>query len=166
MQPNSNKNQNDKHNSQKNKQKMLIQYQLGFVIHLNFVVHVILLTIINFLVAGIVIGITGQIYPIVKIENFSVFVIAILLYTATEIFIKHVVVRYLYKIILLTFGLLFYLVNLASFWIVNLSLEQISFLNDGTNIFTFTLLFMIVRMLFTTYVRKSKWIQGGFVHGI
>lgn len=164
MQPNSNNENNNK--KQSHHQKMLIHYQLGFVVHLNFVMHIVLLTIINFLVAGIVIGITSQFHPIVKFENFSVFMIAILLYTALEVFMKGVVVRYLYKIILLTFGVLFYLVNLVSFWIVNLSLKQISFLNDGTNIFTFTLLFMVVRMLFTTYVRKTKWIQGGFVHGI
>lgn len=163
MQPNPN-DPNKKDN--KKKYKNIMSYQLGVVLHLNFGIHILLLTIINILVMGILIGLSSRFYPLVKLESLQTFIIVALLFTFIEVFIKGIMVRYLYRFILITFGIMFYLSNLLTFWLVDLSVPQISFLYEGTNIFTFTLLFMVIRLLFTTYVRKSKWIQGGKIHGL
>lgn len=138
-----------------------MHYQLGLVLHLNFSVHIFLLTVVNILVGGIVVGLTSRFFPIISVETIEAFFIATMLFTLLEVFIKGIMVRYLYKFVLMTFGIMFYLTNLLSFWIIDLSISQITFLYNGTNIFTFTFIFMMIRLLFTTYVRKSKWIQGG-----
>lgn len=148
------------------KKKAIIGYQLGLILHMNFGYHVLLLTIINFLVGGIVVGLSSRFYPIIQFESIESFVVAMLLFTSIEVFIKGLMVRYLYRFVLMTFGLMFYLSNLLSFYLVDLSISQISFLYNGSNIFAFTFIFMMIRLLFTTYVRKSKWIQKGASHGL
>jgi hypothetical protein len=162
---NSNKNESKSKDPNK-KRKLLLHYQLGMILHLNFGMHILLLLIVNFFLGGITYGLSSRFYPIISLDSIEAFIVAIVLFTLIEVFIKGLMVRYLYTYVLMSFGVMFYLSNLLAFWLVDLTIAQVSFLYDSANIFIFTFIFMMIRILFTKYVRGSKWIQGGISHGI
>lgn len=138
-----------------------VGYQLGFILHHNFSMHVLLTLVINLICGAVVIGFLGVILPVVEVYSIVGFVIAMILYTLMELIIKLLMIRFIWKIVIQSFGLLFFVANVSLFYVVELSVEDFTFLHEPSNIFTFTIIFMIVRLLFTSYVRKARWIQKG-----
>ena len=113
-------NPNDPNKSEENqkknvrKKKRFIHYQLGMILHQNFSYHVLLLGIVNVLVGGIVVGLTSRFYPVVSFQTIESYFIVIILFTLIEVFIKGLMVRYLYRFVLMTFGLMLFLGNILS----------------------------------------------------
>lgn len=138
-----------------------VGYQLGFILHKHFSMHVLLTLVINLTCGAIVIGLLGIMHPVVQVYSIVGFVIAMVLYTLMELVVKLLMIRFIWKIVIQSFGLLFFIVNVSLFFIVELSVENFTFLYEPSNIFIFTLVFMMTRLLFTTYVRKARWIQKG-----
>lgn len=143
------------------KAPLKLGYKLGFILHPNFSVHILLTFIINLIVGGVVVGLYAAFYPIILVDTLIAFVIGMILYTTMEIIIKMLLIAFLWKLVIQTFGLLFFILNVGLFYIMDIMIEPIHFLYDASNIFVYTLSFMLVRLLFSTYVRRSRWIQGG-----
>ncbi|WP_025724916.1 hypothetical protein [Acholeplasma granularum] len=153
---------NNFNNSNKDNDKnSVIRFKLGLTLHKNFYIHLMILLLTNLIVGAIVIGLSSRLYPLLSIVSIKSFIIVISLFTIFEVVSKLIMVRFLYKLIFITFGLLFFIFNALSFHLVSLMITDFSFLYDGNNVFIFTISFMLIRLLFTTYIRKSKWIQGG-----
>ncbi len=143
------------------KTPLKIGYHFGYILHPNFGMHILLTFLLNLLVGGVVTGLFIAVYPIIHIENLTAFFFGIILFTMMELVIKMIMIAYLWRIIIQTFGLLFFILNVGLFYVMDLMIEPIHFLYDASNIFVFTLSFMVVRLLFSLYIRKSQFIQGG-----
>jgi len=137
-----------------------VAFRLGFLLHRSFGMHILITYLINLLCAGIVIGFSRALYLIVEVYSFEAFFFAITLFTLIETAFKLISLRYIFKIVVQSLGLVFYITNLIIFWIVSQMVPDFTFLLDPANIFVFTIIFMMIRTLFTTYIRKIKWIQG------
>ena len=139
-------------------QSSLIHYKLGLALHRKFYMHLLILVIINLLVVSIVIGISSQLYPLVKVNSIGVFLLGIVLFTFIEVLSKILMVRFLYGLVILTFGLLFFIINAMSF-LFDINFYKIyHFLYEET--YLFTLIFMMVRLLFQP--KKIQWIKGAY----
>lgn len=140
-------------------------YKMGYFLHDKFSLHILLTILVNLFSFGIVMGFSKQLFKIADIYSIQAFIIVIIMYSLFETSIKILSISLFYKFIIQTFGLIFLCINLFLFWIITLMVNDFTFLNNPLNILTFTILFMMVRTLFTTYVRKSNWIQGGNSNG-
>lgn len=140
--------------------QLKLGYDFGFILHKNFGYHVLFTLIVNLLSSSILIGITSQIYPLMDVTLIG-FLVGMFLYSLMELVIKILLIRYLIKPIIYSFGLILYILNVTLFWLSDLMVDRFDFLLHVENIFIFTLGFMLLRFIFTTYVRKAKWIQKG-----
>ena len=140
--------------------KLKIGYDIGFILHKNFGYHVLFTLIVNLLSSSILIGLTSQIYPLIDITLVGFFV-GMFLYTLMELIIKIIMIRFLLKPIIYSFGLILYIVNVTLFWLTDLMVDRFDYELHVENIFIFTIGFMLLRFIFTTYVRKAQWIQKG-----
>src|SRR5690606_17995066 len=154
--------QNDNKEPKLNQKRLLsVGYKLGFMLHDNFSVHVLLTLIVNLLSSAAVIGIFSAFAPVVKVDNSWTFLIAMIFYSLMELMIKILVIRFFWKMIIQSFGLPFYIINILLFFLTTILVPEFSFLTDPQNIFIFTLAFMILRLLLSTYIRKSRLFQKG-----
>jgi hypothetical protein len=135
-------------------------YDIGFILHRNFGYHILFTLIINLLVGGIIVGITSRFYPLIGV-TWPGLVLGLVLYTLMELIIKILLIRFLLKPIIYSFGLIFYVLNVVLFWITDVIVDGFDFKLKIENIFIFTIFFMLLRLLFSTYVRKAAWIQKG-----
>ena len=160
-----NQNEQDPNNNKEPKinEKRLVSvgYKLGFMLHDNFSIHVVYTLIINLLSSAAVIGIFSAFSPVVKVDNIWTFLIAMIFYSLMELMIKILVIRFFFKMIIQSFGLPFYIINLVLFFLTTLLVPEFSFLTDPQNIFIFTLGLMVLRLLLSTYTRKSRLFQKG-----
>lgn len=140
--------------------QMKLGYDFGFILHKNFGYHVLFTLIVNLLASSILIGLTSQFYPLMDVTLVG-FLVGIFLYSMMELVIKIILIRYLIKPIIYSFGLILYVVNVTLFWLSDLMVDRFDFLLHVENIFIFTFGFMLFRFIFTTYVRKAQWIQKG-----
>ncbi|CDR30121.1 Uncharacterised protein [Acholeplasma oculi] len=160
----------DQNSNQPNEEKIkqiikkgpfLYAYMLGVVLHREFSKHILILTITNFAVATILVGLTSRFYPIIGFQDVVSFIIFFILSTLVEIFIKLSLFLLIHRIQPYLLIVVFFLVNVSVFLLVDLMMPQVSFLFEATNILSFTVLFMLIRLLFTMYIRRAHWIQGG-----
>lgn len=160
----------DQNSNQPNEEKIkqiikkgpfLYAYMLGVVLHREFSKHVFILTITNFAVATILVGLTARFYPIIEFLDVTAFIIFFALATLIEVFLKLSLFLLIHRIQPYLLIVVFFLVNVSVFLLVDLMMPQVSFLFEATNILSFTVLFMLLRLLFTTYIRRAHWIQGG-----
>ncbi|VEU83100.1 phage holin family protein [Acholeplasma hippikon] len=136
-------------------------YKLGYFLHNNFSIHILLTVIVNLFSFGIVMGFSKEFFEIADISSIQGFFLVVVMYSLFETTIKMLTISLFYKVVIHTLGIIFLVINMVLFWIISLIVHDFTFFNNPLNIFTFTILFMIVRTLFTVYVRKTKWIQGG-----
>src|SRR5690554_795559 len=110
---------NKDNNNQENQENMDIShsknplklgYQLGFILHQNFSVHVLLTVMINLLVSAIIIGIFSIFYPILAVYSWQSFMIGILFYSLMELSVKILLIRFMWKVIIQSFGLVLFIV--------------------------------------------------------
>ncbi len=137
-----------------------VGYNIGFILHKNFGYHILLTLIINLLASSILIGLTSQIYPLIDITLIG-FLIGMCLYTVMELIVKILLIRFFLKSIIYSFGLILYVVNVTLFWLGDFMVDRFDFKPHVENIFLYTVGFMLIRFVFSTYVRKAEWIQKG-----
>jgi len=145
-------------NEKNNKKIGLI---LGFYLHENFGLHILFTIIINLISSGVIIGLSSVSYKIVEVNSLIAFFLGMLFYSLLEVAIKTLLIRYIWKTIIRTFGLIFFIVNVLFFYLSSLLIKEFNFLNNISNIFIFTLLFMIFRILLTTVFKRINIPIGG-----
>lgn len=136
-------------------------YKMGYFLHNNFSMHVLLTILLNLFSFGILMGFSKQYLKIADIYSIQAFIVVVLMYSLFETSIKILSISLFFKYIIKTLGLIFLVINLVIFWVISQLVHDFTFLSNPLNIFTFTILFMMIRTLFTVYVRKTRWIQGG-----
>src|SRR5690606_4407063 len=92
----------------------------------NFGYHVLFTLIVNLLSSSILIGLTSQIYPLIDITLVGFFV-GMFLYTLMELIIKIIMIRFLLKPIIYSFGLILYIVNVTLFWLTDLMVDRFDY---------------------------------------
>lgn len=136
-------------------------YKFGYFLHDNFSLHILLTVIVNLLSFGIVMGFAKEYLRIADIYSYQGFFVVVVMYSLFETTLKILAMSLFLKIVIRSFGSLFLVINMLLFWIISLLVVDFTFFVNPFNIVTFTILFTIIRTLFTLYVRTSKWIQGG-----
>lgn len=137
-----------------------ISFQMGFLLHKRFGMHILLTLMTNLLVAAIIIGLSRITISFVEVYSFEAFFIAITLYTFIEIPIKLLSLKYMFKYIVRSFGFIFFIYNVAIFFVVSLMVNDFDFLIDPLNVVFFTIAFTVLRSILNIYIRKSRFIQG------
>jgi hypothetical protein len=66
----------------------------------------------------------------------------------------------MFKYIVRSFGFIFFIYNVAIFFVVSLMVNDFDFLIDPLNVVFFTIAFTVLRSILNVYVRKSRFIQG------
>lgn len=126
---------------------------LGFLLHRNFMVHMALSFGVNYLLSagvfGLLIGLGLDVLDI----TFVGYVLAILLFTLLENFVKILMFKYLTKLMLYSMGLASIAVQILIFYMVDMILiEGFHFITvEGLILFAF--IFTLLRLVLTVYIR-------------
>jgi uncharacterized membrane protein YvlD (DUF360 family) len=140
----------------KKKKPRGVSVSLGFLLHKNYIVHMSLSLIVNFLIAAVVIGLAiGLGSPIISFTVVG-FILAFMLLTVIENFIKILMFKYVARAMILSMGLLSVIVQMMILYIIDLLLpEGFHFITiEGLIIFSFV--FSLFRLVISTYLRR--WI--------
>jgi hypothetical protein len=143
----------NKKNSHKNKQKRpTIAIEFGGVFHKNRYINLAFSAVVNLFFA----------YFVIEIFNFAeyhgkiyVLILLMCIYTLLEEMYRNMLLRYYFKYIIKSFGTIFFFGYLLIFFILDqfVFVEEFNFFN-GTLLTFFVVIFVIVRYLFGTSVRK------------
>ena len=124
----------------------------GFYLHDNFGIHILLTTIINLIVGGVVVGLSGITYKVVEINSLVAYIFVFLFFTLLEVSIKTLLIRFIWKIIIQSLGLILFIVNVLFFLLIE------KMVNNPSNIFIFTTFFMAFRILLISAFRRLNLI--------
>lgn len=148
----------DNANKDPKARKELIK-MFGFILHPNFGIYGLIMLIINMLTAALIIGFSNLISPIIEVTIIG-FLLGILLYTLIELTIKLLLLRFLLKQVIYSLGSIFYILYVGIFYLVSIIVPNPGFVFPTTeNLFVFVVIFIIVRMAFSTLIRKNIFIQ-------
>jgi len=133
----------------KNKQgPKRVAIPLGFLLHRNFMVHMALSFGVNYVLSAGVFGLLIGLGMNVLDMTFAGYILAILLFTLAENFVKILMFKYMTKLMLYSMGLLsiiFYVVDL-------LLIEGFHFITvEGLILFAF--MFTLLRLVLSVYIR-------------
>ncbi|MBN2300148.1 MAG: hypothetical protein JXC31_03050 [Acholeplasmataceae bacterium] len=139
----------------KNKKKNRnIPLSLGFLLHRNFVVHLGLSLIINYVIAAVVLGFAAGIHqPLMEI-NLLGFMIGIILLTLIENFVKILMFKYFLRIMILSVGILSVFVQIIVLYAIDLILAKGFGFNGIEHLFVFAFSFSILRVITSNYLRR------------
>jgi hypothetical protein len=138
----------------KNKQgPKRVAIPLGFLLHRNFMVHMALSFGVNYLLSAGVFGLLIGLGMNVLDMTFVGYVLAILLFTLAENFVKILMFKYMTKLMLYSMGLLSIMVQIIIFYAVDLLLiEGFHFITvEGLILFAF--MFTLLRLVLSVYIR-------------
>ena len=127
---------------------------LGFMLHKNYIIHLILSLTVNLLMFAVVLGLAiGLDWPLVDVTLIG-FIFAVLLITFMENFIKILMFKYLFKAMLYSLGLLSVMIQIMILYAIDLVLvEGFHFISvERLIIFAFT--FSISRLIISIYLRR------------
>lgn len=132
----------------------------GFLLHRNYFIHMILSTIVNFLMSAAVLGIAiGVQYPLVESLDVLSFVLAILLLTLIENFIKILMFRYFMRAMLLSMGTISVLIQILILVLISLYFVE-GFRFIGTiQLIVFSVGFTIFRFILSVYLRRWLYLK-------
>ena len=136
----------------KRKKSKRVSVTLGFMLHKNYVIHMILSLSVNLLIASVVFGLgIGIKQPFVSM-NVLGFLLAIILLTLVENFVKILMFKYLARAMIFSMGLLNVMAQIAIDMVL---IEGFHFLNIE-NLIIFAFVFSAFRLVISIYLRK--WI--------
>lgn len=131
----------------------------GFIIHKNFGIYILISLIINILSVALIIGFSSLISPVIEVTIIGL-LFGMFLYTLIEITVKLLFLRFMLKQIIYSLGTIFYLLYVGLFYLVSIIVPNPGFMFLSTsNLFIFTIIFIIVRMIFSTIVKRNTTIQ-------
>lgn len=118
----------------------VIAYMFGLLVHKNPLIHLLITLVMNF---AIMYSLQGF-FHFAEFDNLLTFSLSILLFTVVEFIIKIIFVRYLLKVILMTFGAIFLVLQIIYVELMYYFLPNYSFENQ-TMLILFVLVFTLVR---------------------
>lgn len=132
---------------------MIVKF--GFLLHKRFSIHSLVLLILNFIAGIIITGLFNFFNePLISYKILS-FVFFIVLTTLLELIIKTYYIRYFLVTIIKSFGLITLFMQGIFFYIASLIVDDFSFnANIILSIFTFTLIFLLVRLALINIYQK------------
>ena len=131
-----------------------IGISLGFLLHQNYMIHMILSLLINFIISAVVFGLAiGLNQPLVYL-NVQGYITAIILLTLIENFVKLLLFKYFTRIMIISMGLLSVFVQIIILFTIDMSLtEGFSFIQIE-HLFVFAFGFSILRLILSSYLRR------------
>lgn len=142
----------------KRKKSKRVSVTLGFMLHKNYVIHMILSLSVNLLIASVVFGLgIGINQPFVSM-NVLGFLLAIILLTLVENFVKILMFKYLARAMIFSMGLLNVMAQIIILFAIDMLLvEGFHFLHIESLII-FAFIFSAFRLVISIYLRK--WIYS------
>ncbi len=129
----------------------------GFMLHRDYLVHLVLSLAINTLILAVVMGIAiGVNEPLVAMDNIISFLLASLSLTLMENLVKILLFRYAFRAILYSLGLLSFIVTFVMLYLVDVMLQGGFHFENILKLLIFTVGFTLFRMILSTYIRR--WI--------
>ncbi|AUD64206.1 hypothetical protein BK011_00290 [Tenericutes bacterium MZ-XQ] len=126
----------------------------GFLLHKNYVVHMVLSLLINFLISAVVIGLASGInQPLVELEILG-YILAIILLTLIENFVKILMFKFFMRAMILSMGLLSILVQIVILAFIDMILIRGFRFIGVEHLIIFSFIFTILRFVLSTYIRR------------
>lgn len=137
------------------KRKSMLNF--GFMLHKDYLIHLLLSLAINTLILAVVMGLAiGVGDPLVQMNDIATFLLAAVLLTLIENTIKILLYRYAFRAILYSVGLLSITITFIIFYVIDLILQGHFHFTDMLRLLIFTIGFTFFRLVLSTYVRR--WI--------
>ncbi|MFA5560308.1 MAG: phage holin family protein [Acholeplasmataceae bacterium] len=129
-------------------------FALAFLLHPKFVYHIILSLSVNLIMAAVVMGFLAFLgYPVIYFDIVA-FLVAIILYTLVENFLKIILYRYFLKYFIISFGLLSLILNIIIFWSLEFFLKPNFYFYDFSSLIMFATIFSILRFILANYIKS------------
>jgi len=141
----------DELNKQKGPKKVSIS--LSFLLHKNYLIHLALSFVVNYVLSAVVFGLAiGIGEPFAQIK-FQGYLVAIFLLTLAENFVKILLFKYLFKAMIYSFGALNLLVQIVILYLIDLIFPT-GFTFLGIHyLIIFAMIFSGLRLILSTYIR-------------
>ena len=138
----------------------------GFLLHRNYVVHIVFSLLINFLISAVVIGLAiGVKAPLIDI-TITGYVIGIVLLTLVENFVKILLFKYFMRLLILSMGLLSVLTQIIILYLIDLMIPKGFHFTGVELLIIFSFSFSVLRFVLSVYIRrwlftkKIKFLEG------
>ena len=129
----------------------------AFQLHTKYSVHLMISFTINTLIAAAVIGFShGLKFPFLRFDVLA-FLIAIVFLTLLENMIKIILYRFLFKYMLLSFGLISFIILLIIFYLLDILLGQTFEFLGMDALMLFILSFQVLRYITTILYQRYRW---------
>ncbi|MBE0701321.1 MAG: phage holin family protein [Acholeplasmataceae bacterium] len=141
----------------KEKKPHKVSFAFGFLLHPNYMIHLLLSFIINLLLGAVIIGFADFMkQPIIQFEIIG-FIIAMGMLTLVENFIKILMFKYMTRAMLLSMGLISVFVQTLILYGVGQITIGFHF-NGVEQIIIFAILLSFLRLILSSYLRK--WLMN------
>ncbi len=138
----------------KNKSGKNTAISFGFLLHQSYVVHMVFSTIINFIISAVVIGLAvGIKQPLIDMTLLG-YIMAIILLTLIENFIKILMFKYFMRMMILSMGLLSVLIQILILFLIDFLITEGFAFNGIEHILIFAFAFSTLRLVLSVYVRR------------
>ncbi|MDO9629917.1 MAG: hypothetical protein Q7I99_08440 [Acholeplasmataceae bacterium] len=142
----------------KRKKSKGVSVTLGFMLHKNYVIHMILSLSINILIAAVVFGLgIGINQPFVNMTVVG-FMLAIILLTLVENYVKILMFKYAARAMILSMGLLNVMAQIIIWYAIDMLLVQGFHFINIESLIIFAFVFSAFRLVISIYLRK--WIYS------
>ncbi|MBP5444806.1 MAG: phage holin family protein [Acholeplasmatales bacterium] len=119
-----------------------IAYIFGLLVHKNIFIHFAITLVLNFLLMFALQGF----FKLVVYDEFYMFVISILLFSVVEVLVKWLFIRFLLKLVMQTFGLIFVVLQIIYIELMYYFLPGYSF-DEQPQLIIFILMFILFRYI-------------------
>lgn len=130
------------------------RFGITFLLHTNYLIHLVLSFMVNLIVAAALIGFSAGIdQPFVVLELLGFF-LAIALVTLIENMTKILLYKYFTRVMLMSMGLISLMVFILIMYAVDLMLSTGFRFLGVEQIIVFSVFFTLIRFLFSSYLRR------------
>ncbi len=127
---------------------------LGFMLHKNYVIHILLSLGINLLIFAVVLGLAiGIDMPIVTM-TLTGFIIAVMLLTLLENFVKILLFKYVARVMIFSMGLMSVMVQIIILYGIDLMLTEGFHFVSVESLIVFAFVFSLLRLIISIYLRR------------
>jgi len=138
----------------KRKKSKNVSVAFGFMMHKNYLIHLGLSLFINLVISAMVFGLAiGIQMPLIEIQVIG-FVIAMILFTFVENFVKILLFKYFARAMILSMGLLSVAVQIIILFFIDLVVTEGFHFQAIENLIVFAFAFSIFRLFVSIYIRK------------
>jgi hypothetical protein len=127
---------------------------LGFMLHKNYVIHMLLSLTINLLIFAVVLGLAiGLDAPLVDM-TLTGFIFAVILLTLFENFVKILLFKYITRIMIFSMGLMSVMVQIMILYAIDLILTEGFHFISLERLMIFAFSFSLLRLVISIYLRR------------